>query len=78
MDEGLAGRQRQYEGLIHNLSKELNLCRAANQELNNKIRDMCGLGDQSKSEPLVKCYYKDDSVLIHGAIIIFFHNVSVM
>ncbi|KAI5607647.1 kinesin-like protein kif7 isoform X1, partial [Silurus asotus] len=56
MDEGLAGRQRQYEGLIHNLSKELTLCKAANQELNNKIRDMCGLGDQSKSEPLVKCY----------------------
>ncbi|XP_072516812.1 kinesin-like protein kif7 [Salminus brasiliensis] len=52
MDEGLAGRQRQYEGLIHNLSKELNLCKAANQELNNKIKDMCGSvgqsGDQSK------------------------------
>lgn len=77
MDEGLAGRQRQYEGLIHNLSKELNLCKAANLELNNKIRDMCGLGDQSKSEPLVKCY-NDYSVLIHGAIIHFFHNVSVM
>ncbi|KAG9266975.1 kinesin-like protein KIF7 [Astyanax mexicanus] len=52
MDEGLAGRQRQYEGLIHNLSKELNMCKAANQELSFKIRDMCGpmgqAGDQSK------------------------------
>uniref|UniRef100_W5LQ99 Kinesin family member 7 n=1 Tax=Astyanax mexicanus TaxID=7994 RepID=W5LQ99_ASTMX len=54
MDEGLAGRQRQYEGLIHNLSKELNMCKAANQELSFKIRDMCGpmgqAGDQSKGE----------------------------
>ncbi|XP_041930189.1 kinesin-like protein kif7 isoform X2 [Alosa sapidissima] len=33
MDEGLAGRQRQYETLIHNLSKELSHCKAANQEL---------------------------------------------
>ncbi|XP_062868828.1 kinesin-like protein kif7 isoform X2 [Trichomycterus rosablanca] len=46
MDEGLAGRQRQYEGLIHNLSKELKMCKAANQELSNKIRDICGSGDQ--------------------------------
>lgn len=54
MDEGLAGRQRQYEGLIHNLSKELNLCKAANQELSSKIKDMCGQtslsGDQSRGE----------------------------
>uniref|UniRef100_A0AAR2LG63 Kinesin motor domain-containing protein n=1 Tax=Pygocentrus nattereri TaxID=42514 RepID=A0AAR2LG63_PYGNA len=42
MDEGLAGRQRQYEGLIHSLSKELNMYKAANQELSNKIKDMCG------------------------------------
>uniref|UniRef100_A0A4W4G963 Kinesin motor domain-containing protein n=1 Tax=Electrophorus electricus TaxID=8005 RepID=A0A4W4G963_ELEEL len=52
-DEGLAGRQRQYEGLIHNLSKELSLCKAANLELSDKIRDMCGptcqSGDQSKA-----------------------------
>lgn len=54
MDEGLAGRQRQYEGLIHNLSKELNLCKAANHELNSKIRDIYGLGDQNKSEPFFK------------------------
>ncbi|XP_051755402.1 kinesin-like protein kif7 isoform X2 [Ctenopharyngodon idella] len=52
MDEGLAGRQRQYEGLIHNLSKELNFCKIANQELNIKLREMCGpvnhAGEQSK------------------------------
>uniref|UniRef100_A0A8C2C9X1 Kinesin family member 7 n=1 Tax=Cyprinus carpio TaxID=7962 RepID=A0A8C2C9X1_CYPCA len=52
MDEGLAGRQRQYEGLIHSLSKELNFCKIANQELNIKLREMCGLvnhaGEQSK------------------------------
>uniref|UniRef100_A0A673LIA7 Kinesin-like protein kif7 n=1 Tax=Sinocyclocheilus rhinocerous TaxID=307959 RepID=A0A673LIA7_9TELE len=42
MDEGLAGRQRQYEGLIHNLSKELNFCKIANQELNIKLREICG------------------------------------
>lgn len=54
MDEGLAGRQRQYEGLIHSLSKELNLCKAANHELNSKIRDIYGLGDQNKSEPFLK------------------------
>uniref|UniRef100_A0A8C1WUM2 Kinesin family member 7 n=1 Tax=Cyprinus carpio TaxID=7962 RepID=A0A8C1WUM2_CYPCA len=34
MDEGLAGRQRQYEGLIHNLTKELNFCKIANQDNN--------------------------------------------
>ncbi len=54
MDEGLAGRQRQYEGLIHTLSKELNFCKIANQELNIKLREMCGpvnhAGEQSKGE----------------------------
>uniref|UniRef100_A0A671KVD2 Kinesin-like protein kif7 n=1 Tax=Sinocyclocheilus anshuiensis TaxID=1608454 RepID=A0A671KVD2_9TELE len=54
MDEGLAGRQRQYEGLIHNLSKELNFCKIANQELNIKLREICGpvnhAGEQSKGE----------------------------
>uniref|UniRef100_A0A9J8DDD8 Kinesin family member 7 n=1 Tax=Cyprinus carpio carpio TaxID=630221 RepID=A0A9J8DDD8_CYPCA len=52
MDEGLAGRQRQYEGLIHNLTKELNFCKIANQELNIKLREICGpvnhAGEQSK------------------------------
>ncbi|XP_026071976.1 kinesin-like protein kif7 [Carassius auratus] len=52
MDEGLAGRQRQYEGLILNLSKELDLCKIANQELNIKLREICGpvshAGEQNK------------------------------
>uniref|UniRef100_A0A673ARJ9 Kinesin motor domain-containing protein n=1 Tax=Sphaeramia orbicularis TaxID=375764 RepID=A0A673ARJ9_9TELE len=41
IDEGLAGRQRHYEGWIHNLSKELNHYKAANLELSNKLRDRC-------------------------------------
>uniref|UniRef100_A0A8C1UQ13 Kinesin family member 7 n=1 Tax=Cyprinus carpio TaxID=7962 RepID=A0A8C1UQ13_CYPCA len=49
MDEGLAGRQRQYEGLIHSLSKELNFCKIANQELNIKLREMCGLVNHNSS-----------------------------
>uniref|UniRef100_A0A8C4GFV7 Kinesin family member 7 n=1 Tax=Dicentrarchus labrax TaxID=13489 RepID=A0A8C4GFV7_DICLA len=40
IDEGLAGRQRQFEGWIHNLTKELNHYKAANLELSNKLRDM--------------------------------------
>ncbi|KAM9817173.1 kinesin-like protein kif7 [Neosynchiropus ocellatus] len=40
LDEGLAGRQRQYEGWIHNLSLELNHYKAANLELSNKLRDV--------------------------------------
>ncbi|XP_034731238.1 kinesin-like protein kif7 [Etheostoma cragini] len=46
MDEGLAGRQRQYEGWIHNLSKELNHYKAANLELSNKLREICGSVNQ--------------------------------
>ncbi|XP_066558011.1 kinesin-like protein kif7 isoform X1 [Amia ocellicauda] len=42
MDEGLAGRQRQYEGWIHNLGKELSQCKWANQELTNKLRKLWG------------------------------------
>uniref|UniRef100_A0A665SZB4 Kinesin motor domain-containing protein n=1 Tax=Echeneis naucrates TaxID=173247 RepID=A0A665SZB4_ECHNA len=42
MDEGLAGRQRQYEGWIHNLSKELNHYKAVNLDLSNKLREFCG------------------------------------
>ncbi|CAN9507025.1 unnamed protein product [Ophioblennius macclurei] len=42
IDEGLAGRQRHYEGWIHNLSKELNHYKAANLELTNKLRELCG------------------------------------
>lgn len=48
MDEGLAGRQRQFEVWIHNLSKELNHYKAANVELNNKVRELCGSGNQTK------------------------------
>uniref|UniRef100_A0A667Z8K4 Kinesin family member 7 n=1 Tax=Myripristis murdjan TaxID=586833 RepID=A0A667Z8K4_9TELE len=48
IDEGLAGRQRQYEGWIHNLSKELNHYKAANLELSNKLRELCGPGCQTK------------------------------
>uniref|UniRef100_A0AAX7TAK5 Kinesin motor domain-containing protein n=1 Tax=Astatotilapia calliptera TaxID=8154 RepID=A0AAX7TAK5_ASTCA len=44
MDEGLLGRQRQYEGWILNLSRELNHYKAANVELNNKLRELCGSG----------------------------------
>uniref|UniRef100_A0A8C7CXQ3 Kinesin family member 7 n=1 Tax=Oncorhynchus kisutch TaxID=8019 RepID=A0A8C7CXQ3_ONCKI len=46
MDEGLAGRQRQYEGWIHNLSKELNHYKAANLELSNRFRELCGNASQ--------------------------------
>uniref|UniRef100_A0A3B5M0W8 Kinesin family member 7 n=1 Tax=Xiphophorus couchianus TaxID=32473 RepID=A0A3B5M0W8_9TELE len=38
--ESLAGRRRQYEGQIHNLTKELNHYRTANLELSNKLRDV--------------------------------------
>lgn len=39
MDEGLAGRQRQYEGWIHNLNIELNHYKAVNLELSNRLRE---------------------------------------
>ncbi|XP_029353935.1 kinesin-like protein kif7 [Echeneis naucrates] len=48
MDEGLAGRQRQYEGWIHNLSKELNHYKAVNLDLSNKLREFCGSVSQPK------------------------------
>lgn len=51
MDEGLAGRQRQYEGWIHNLKKELNHYKAANLELSNKMRELCGSVSQPKEHP---------------------------
>uniref|UniRef100_A0AAV2LNV9 Kinesin motor domain-containing protein n=1 Tax=Knipowitschia caucasica TaxID=637954 RepID=A0AAV2LNV9_KNICA len=43
MDEGLAGRQRQYEGWIHNLNKELNHYKTVNLDLGNKLREMCSI-----------------------------------
>ncbi|XP_061600139.1 kinesin-like protein kif7 [Cololabis saira] len=51
MDEGLAGRQRQYEGWIHNLTKELNQYKAANLELSSKLRELCGSVSQPKVFP---------------------------
>lgn len=51
MDEGLAGRQRQYEGWIHNLTKELNQYKTANLELSSKLRELCCPGIQPKEHP---------------------------
>ncbi|XP_072236561.1 kinesin-like protein kif7 [Leuresthes tenuis] len=48
MDEGLAGRQRQYEGCIYNLRKELNHYKGASLELSNKLRELCGSVSQPK------------------------------
>lgn len=48
MDEGLLGRQRQYEGWILNLSRELNHYKATNLELNSKLRELCGSVSQPK------------------------------
>ncbi|XP_041641976.1 kinesin-like protein kif7 [Cheilinus undulatus] len=53
MDEGLAGRQRQFEGWIHNLSKELNHYKAANLELSNRLREVCGSASQPKEQARV-------------------------
>uniref|UniRef100_A0A674PFN2 Kinesin family member 7 n=1 Tax=Takifugu rubripes TaxID=31033 RepID=A0A674PFN2_TAKRU len=39
IDEGLAGKQRQFEGWIHNLNKELNHYKAVNVELSNKLKE---------------------------------------
>uniref|UniRef100_A0A8C3B252 Kinesin family member 7 n=1 Tax=Cyclopterus lumpus TaxID=8103 RepID=A0A8C3B252_CYCLU len=44
IDEGFAGRQRQYEGWIRNLSMELTHYKTANLELSNKLRELCGSG----------------------------------
>ncbi|XP_037308803.2 kinesin-like protein kif7 [Pungitius pungitius] len=52
IDEGLAGRQRQYEGWINNLSKELTHYKTANLELSNKLRELCGSGCQTKDAVL--------------------------
>uniref|UniRef100_A0A8C6UTQ1 Kinesin family member 7 n=1 Tax=Neogobius melanostomus TaxID=47308 RepID=A0A8C6UTQ1_9GOBI len=49
MDEGLAGRQRQYEGWIHNLHKELNHYKAANLELKGKP------GGPGSNEKVTRC-----------------------
>ncbi|XP_047435675.1 kinesin-like protein kif7 [Mugil cephalus] len=63
MDEGLAGRQRQYEGWIHNLSKELNHYKAANLELSNKLRELCASSSQQKEHPkVIPCDGKPSNV----------------
>ncbi|KAJ7986183.1 hypothetical protein DPEC_G00348140 [Dallia pectoralis] len=41
IDGGLAGRQRQYEGWIHNLNNELSHMKTVNLKLSNKLREMC-------------------------------------
>ncbi|XP_010877912.2 kinesin-like protein kif7 isoform X2 [Esox lucius] len=46
IDEGLAGRQRQYEGWIHNLNKELSHLKTVNLELSNRLRELCGRTSQ--------------------------------
>lgn len=59
MDEGLAGRQRQYEGWIHNLTKELNHYKVAHVELSNKLREFCGSVSHPKEQGSAKgklCY----------------------
>ncbi|XP_028298887.1 kinesin-like protein kif7 [Gouania willdenowi] len=55
IDEGLAGRQRQYEGWIHNLSKELNHYKAANLELSTRLRELCSSATQQKETPKGVC-----------------------
>uniref|UniRef100_H3CV76 Kinesin family member 7 n=1 Tax=Tetraodon nigroviridis TaxID=99883 RepID=H3CV76_TETNG len=41
IDGGLAGKQRQFEGWIHNLNKELNHYKAVNVELSNRLKELC-------------------------------------
>lgn len=48
IDEGLAGKQRQFEGWIHNLNKELNHYKAVNMELSNKLKEFSGSAGQQK------------------------------
>lgn len=48
IDEGLAGKQRQFEGWIHNLNKELNHYKTVNMELSNKLKEFSGSASQQK------------------------------
>ena len=48
MDEGLAGRQRQYEGWIHSLSTELNHFKASNLELSGRLRELAAPSGQPR------------------------------
>uniref|UniRef100_A0A3Q2YLY6 Kinesin family member 7 n=1 Tax=Hippocampus comes TaxID=109280 RepID=A0A3Q2YLY6_HIPCM len=63
MDEGLAGRQRQYEGWILGLSKELNHYKAANLELSNKLRELSVSASQPKEQlKVLPCNSKTQAV----------------
>nr|XP_046241087.1 kinesin-like protein kif7 isoform X2 [Scatophagus argus] len=53
IDEGLAGKQRQFEAWIHNLTKELNHYKAANVELSNKLRELCASSNHPKEHAKV-------------------------
>lgn len=55
IDEGLAGKQRQFEGWIHNLNKELNHYKAVNVELSNKLKELCGSANHPKEHVKGKC-----------------------
>lgn len=70
MDEGLAGRQRQFEVWIHNLSKELNHYKAANLELSNKLRELCGSTSQPKEHAKGKCILRSECLLLLICLII--------
>ncbi|XP_059926837.1 kinesin-like protein kif7 isoform X2 [Gadus macrocephalus] len=48
MDEGLAGRQRQYEGWIHSLNTELNHFKASNLELSGRLRELAAPSGQPR------------------------------
>lgn len=50
IDEGLAGKQRQFEGWIHNLNKELNHYKAVNVELSNKLKELCHPKEHAKGK----------------------------
>uniref|UniRef100_A0A8C5I8T6 Kinesin motor domain-containing protein n=1 Tax=Gouania willdenowi TaxID=441366 RepID=A0A8C5I8T6_GOUWI len=68
IDEGLAGRQRQYEGWIHNLSKELNHYKAANLELSTRLRELCSSATQQKETPKGKRYIETSSHPLLGSL----------
>ena len=72
MDEGLAGRQRQYEGWIHNLSKELNHYKTANLELSNWFRELCG----NTSQPMEQGKGNVWLILDRDILLLFFSKRS--
>ncbi|XP_063046031.1 kinesin-like protein kif7 [Engraulis encrasicolus] len=75
MDEGLAGRQRQYETVIHNLNKELSHCKAANQELSLRHREPCGpISSQHGDTPRGQA---QQAVLMHSVLFLFINIAPV-